>query len=378
MGQLLRRAVVPELLEDRISPAFGGGSFLDGVAVAVFAVGGQRVAHVQVGVGHAVGAEDLDAIVHAAAARPTVFDQCHRAVGELHDAQRIVFGLSLVAVNVGAHLAIDRLDGGAIEEPVAEGDAVAAEVHEGAAAGAIHVPEPLAVRAEMLFALLDEIDFAEGAGVGHFFRLQVFRREDKLLAVHQQNAVAFGDGDHLLALRDGHGQGLFADDVFAGRGAVFGHLRVQAVRRGDGHHLDVFFFEHLAVVGEHARNVEFPGECGGVAGSGGSDGDDLGLVRHDLERCGVNVRLKLRSDDSDFDSAVGHAPLRSLCSGLRVRASPRPQRLDSDITKPDFGTLRFQQNPSALQRDHPRRIGRVGPLDVTARFTIRPFTRCVV
>ena len=94
-----------------------------------------------------------------------------------------------------------------------------AQVHEGAAAGAIDVPEPLAVRAEMLFALFDEIDFSEGAGIGHFFRFQIFRREEKLLAVHQQNAVAFRDGDHLLALRDGHGQRLFTDDMFAGSGA---------------------------------------------------------------------------------------------------------------------------------------------------------------
>ena len=77
----------------------------------------------------------------------------------------------LSRVNVGAHLAIDRLDGGAAQKPVAEGDAVAAEVHEGAAAGAVDVPEPFAVRAEMFFALLDEIDFSEGAGIGHFFRL---------------------------------------------------------------------------------------------------------------------------------------------------------------------------------------------------------------
>ena len=142
---------------------------------------------------------------------------------------------------------------------------MAAEVHEGAAAGAIDVPEPFAVRAKMLFALFDEIDFSESAGIGHFFRFQIFRREEKLLAVHQQNAVAFCGCDHLLAFRDGHGQRLFTDDMFAGRGAILGHLRMQAIRGGDGHHLDVFFFEHLAVVGEHARDAEFLGERGGVA-----------------------------------------------------------------------------------------------------------------
>ena len=116
--------------------------------------------------------------------------------------------------------------------------------------------------------------------------------------------MAFRDGDHLLAFGDGHGQRLFTDDVFAGRRAVFGHLRMQAIRSGDGHHLDIFFFEHLAVVGEHARNAEFLGERGGVAWGGGSYGNDLGFLRHDLQRCGVNIRLKLRSDDSDFYPAL--------------------------------------------------------------------------
>ena len=94
--------------------------------------------------------------------------------------------------------------------------------------------------------------------------------------------MTFGDGDHLLAFRDSHGQGLFTDDVFAGRRAVPGHLRVQAVGGRDGHHLDVLFLQHLAVVGEHARNLELFSECGGVAGSRGSYGNDLGLLRHDL------------------------------------------------------------------------------------------------
>ena len=226
----------------------------------------------------------------------------------------------------------------------------------------------------MLFALLDEIDFSEGAGIGHFFRLQIFRSEDKLLAVHQENPMAFGDGDHLLAFRDSHGQRLFADDVFAGRRAVPGHLRVQAVRGRNGHHLDVFFLEHLAVVGEHARNAESSGECGGVARRRGSYGNDLGLLRHDLQRCGVNIRLKLRSDDSDFDSAVCHAPLRSLCA-QGFSAGPRGLTLTS---------RNHISEPSASRRILPLFSGTIreglagsGCWMSRAWFTILPFTRCV-
>src|ERR1700676_276969 len=39
MRQLLGRAVVPEFFEYGVGPAFGGGSFFDGIAVAIFAEG---------------------------------------------------------------------------------------------------------------------------------------------------------------------------------------------------------------------------------------------------------------------------------------------------------------------------------------------------
>ena len=122
----------------------------------------------QIGVSAPILAENFNAIVHAAAARPAVFNQSYGAIGELQDAQRIVFGFGLVAVNVGAHLAVDRLDWRAAEEPIAKRDTVAAQVHQCATAGAIHVPKPRAVRPEMLFALFDQIDLAKCAGIRHF------------------------------------------------------------------------------------------------------------------------------------------------------------------------------------------------------------------
>src|SRR5258707_990335 len=45
--QFLRRAVIPELFEYGVGPTFCGRRFFDGVAVAVFAECGQRVAHIQ-------------------------------------------------------------------------------------------------------------------------------------------------------------------------------------------------------------------------------------------------------------------------------------------------------------------------------------------
>src|SRR5437016_3563129 len=119
VGQLLRRAVIPEFLEDGIRPTFRTRRLFDGVSVTVFAVRRQGVAHVQIGVSAPILAENFNAIVHAAAARPAVFNQSYGAIGELQDAQRIVFGFGLVAMNVGAHLAVDRLDWRAAEEPIA-------------------------------------------------------------------------------------------------------------------------------------------------------------------------------------------------------------------------------------------------------------------
>ena len=74
-------------------------------------------------------------------------------------------------MNVRAHLAVDRFDRRAPEEPVAKRDAVAAQIHQSAASGTVHVPEPRAVWTKMFFALLYQVDLAECAGVRHLLGL---------------------------------------------------------------------------------------------------------------------------------------------------------------------------------------------------------------
>ena len=168
----------------------------------------------------------------------------------------------------------------------------------------------------MFFALLDEINFAEGAGVGHFFDFEIFRSEEEFFAVHEEDAGFFCGGDHLFAFGDGHGERLFADDVLADGGGVFGHLAMEAVGRADADDFDGGIFEHFAVVGVGARDVEALGEMFGVAGSGGGDGDEFGFVGHDLERGGMDVGLELGADDADFYFFVcGHC-VWVLDSGL--------------------------------------------------------------
>src|SRR5256884_1517763 len=81
---------------------------------------------------------------------------------------------------------------------------------------------------------------------------------------------------------------------------------MQAVGRGDGDHLKVALFQHLAVIGEDSRNAEPFCQRRSIAGSRRGDGKHFRLMRHDLQGRGVNVRLELRADDADLYFAVRH------------------------------------------------------------------------
>src|SRR5262249_48046544 len=143
------------------------------------------------------------------------------AVLELQYAEAVVLALGPVAVELGAHLAINTPHRRAIEEPPAEGDAMAAHVHERAAARPAHVPEPGAMRARVAFTLLHQMDASEGPLLRHLLGLGVFRNEGQLLAIHKKHAVSPADIDHLLRLLEAEAERLLADDVLAGlrRGA---------------------------------------------------------------------------------------------------------------------------------------------------------------
>jgi hypothetical protein len=303
----LGESVVPEFLEDGVGPAFGGWGLFDGVAVAVFAVSGQGVAHVEIGVGDAAFAVDLDAIFHAAAAGPAVLDLALGAVVEVEDTDAVIFAAGFVSVYVGAHMAENAPDFGSAEEPVTEGDAVTSHVHKNAAAGAIDIPEPGGVRAEVFLGLFDEVDLAESAFVGHLFGFDVLRGKEQFLSVEKEDALAPAGVDHEIGFLEGHAERFLADHMFAGVGGVDGHLGVQCVGGGDGDQLDVGFGEHLAVIGEPAGQVMFAGELFGVTGGGRRHGNDLGFVGQDAERFGVDIGFELGSDDADFDSTwMGH------------------------------------------------------------------------
>src|SRR5262249_25845810 len=99
---LLREAVAPELLEDGVGPALLRRRAGPGLAVAALAVGADAGLLVEVGLNHAVGPEDLEPVLHAAALAPAVLRDRDDPVAELDHDQRVI--LTLAVVDVAAHV----------------------------------------------------------------------------------------------------------------------------------------------------------------------------------------------------------------------------------------------------------------------------------
>ena len=112
-------------------------------------------------------------------------------------------------MDIGGEVSVDGFDCGAAQEPITEGDAVAAEIHECAATGFVHIPEPGAVWTEVFFALLDEIDFAESALVGHLLGLDVFGSEEEFFGIGEEDTLASAGVDHFVRFGEGSCRAVF-------------------------------------------------------------------------------------------------------------------------------------------------------------------------
>lgn len=110
-------------------------------------------------------------------------------------------------------------------------------------------------------------------------------------SLHEEEILGLGGGHELLGLGGIDGQGLFAEDVFAGLEGKHGVLEVVAVRGGDVDDVDVGVGDELGVgaVGLcGARAVDLFDEAGGaVAGAGRRDGDDFVANVADFTDSGV-------------------------------------------------------------------------------------------
>ena len=260
MTHFLGKAVVPVLLEYWIRPAPRRCRLFDGVAEPHVRIRRERVPHEQVGVGLTLVAEHLDAIVHPAGPVPAVLDHADRAVLELENRECFVIALGARPMDVRRHVRVDARDVGLAEEPPAEGDPVAPQVHRRSAPGLRHVPEPVRVRSRVLLPLLHQVHAAEGAFVRHLLRLHVLGREEQLLGVEQQHTGLAARVDHRVRLLERETEGLLAHHVLAGCGGVDRDLGVQPVGCGDRNQFDRGVAQQLAVVGVGARDAVPLGE----------------------------------------------------------------------------------------------------------------------
>ena len=144
----------------------------------------------------------------------------------------------------------------------------------------------------MLFALLDQIHFAERTLIRHLLGLDVFRRKQQFFSVGQQHALLAADFDHLVALFEGHCQRLFADNMLSGVRDIARHGAMQVIGRVDGDHLDVFFLEHLPVIVEDTRDAVPFRERLRMSWSGRGHRHHFRIFGENLDGCRMNIRLK--------------------------------------------------------------------------------------
>ena len=166
-------------------PTPGLACLLHRVAVSLLAISLHRAAVKQVTVDHAFGAIKFDAVVHAALLGPAIFDHGDAAPFELDDDDGIVFTFGAFGVEDPLAVRHDALGLWLAVHPAGPLDAVAAHIHERAAARALDVIEPVRVRAGMLLALLHHVELPDSTLLHQLLGPHVFGRETDGLRVHE-------------------------------------------------------------------------------------------------------------------------------------------------------------------------------------------------
>src|SRR6266481_6863987 len=217
-----------------------------------------------------------------------------------------------MSIHLGRELRVHTLYFLLAEEPPAEGDAMTAEVHEGAAAGLLDIPEPVGVRARVLLGLFHEMNAAESAFIRHLLRLHVLWREEELLRVEEKDTGSGARVDHRVGFLERDAQRLLANNVFSSCGSLDRDAGVKPIRRRYGDHLDRRVAQHLTVVGIETSYAVTSRKRLRIPLCRGCNGYNLHLLRHCLDRCRNAIRLEARADDSD--SYFGHELF--LCATL--------------------------------------------------------------
>jgi hypothetical protein len=305
--------------------------------LAVGGVGGveelQAVHVLEVEVEGALGAVDLDFdVVLAAEGEAGGFEVGDGAVLEAADEERGVvdgdpahalagLGAEALAFAAAVHegtLLDERVEQAGdflkfTDEITAEIDDVRIDVAVGAAAAdaLLQAPDERELRVGrpvLSVAGAVMINPADGAFIDHLLGLGDGGDAAVIVADHVDDLGLFDRGDHLFGLLDGEGEGLFAQDMFAGAGRGDGDLGMGIVGRGDVHDIDVGGIDDVAPVGAGVLPAELG--TGGFDGVGVASADGVhfhaGLEREEAgglaPSIGVGLAHEAVTDHSDTES----------------------------------------------------------------------------
>ena len=133
--------------------------------------------------------------------RASYFDDTEGLAFKFDDAHSFVIELCLVTVDVSAQVSVHASGFcGPPQKPVREANPVGSQGRTGPRPLPASHPKTIPHVGEMLLTLLDEMDLAEGAGVCHFFRLDVFRGKEERLSIKQQHPHWLARLDHPVGL----------------------------------------------------------------------------------------------------------------------------------------------------------------------------------
>ena len=208
---------------------------------------------------------DLRAVIHSSEFGPAFLSQGRATILEFQDDEPVVVAAGLVGVYRQAKLRVDGRDLGLSHHPTEELNRVATHVEGHASAGAVHVPEMRGVGPVVLFALLEQDWFPQGAFVKELFQADVLGGEAQFLRVHEFDSGPGASLNHLVRLPQVEAKRLLTDHVLARGCGVHRGLTVQVVRDTDDDHIDLVHLQELAVVCEMVRDAVLGREIAGVA-----------------------------------------------------------------------------------------------------------------
>src|SRR5262249_9081286 len=183
--QLLWESVIPGLLVHRESPARRGRRLFYRISIASLAERNERATLKHIGIDDSLAAVELRGIIHSALFGPAIFDQRRRSSFKFDDQDRIVVASGPRLMHVGAGLSVYGLNSRFAQHPSGELDSVTSHVEQHAASGPLYIPEPIRMRARMLFALLDQINLTDRPLIYERLGPDILGGETQFLGIHQ-------------------------------------------------------------------------------------------------------------------------------------------------------------------------------------------------